>query len=123
MYNVKVNRLDINDNHEFRLKDTCTYTIETSINTIPNSIHYQKYRLIYSLGDHDYRFSPESSIVINNFSSYLPENVTTDSYEIWLPFDVLPNVDGYIEVTQSSGQIPVVGLSGTHHERTPGLII
>ena len=114
LFTVEVKRIDINNIHDVEIKDTCIYTIKTIIDSSPRTSHYEKYGLYYILGDHDYRFSPSTTVEIDNLSSYLPESVTSDSYEIWLPFDVLPTLDGYIEVTQSSGQIPTVELSGTH---------
>ena len=116
VYTFDVKRVGINSIHEVELKDTCVYTIETLIEPVQPSVHYTEYSL-YNLED---RLSPASAVVIDNFSSYLPENTTTESYKFSIPFDVLPSVDGYIEATQSSGEIPIVKLSGTHVRTNSG---
>ena len=116
VYTFDVNRVDLNEIHDVELKDTCVYTIETSINTVEQSTHY----LEYSFSNNEDRLSPTSPVVIDNFSSYLPENTSTDTYKFVIPFDVLPTIDGYIEATQASGEVPIVTLSGTHVRTNSG---
>ena len=116
VYTFEVNRVGVNSIHDVELKDTCGYTIETSINTVQQSVHYTE----YFFSNTENRLSPSSPIVIDNFSSYLPENTTTETYKVSIPFDVLPSVDGYIEATQSSGEVPIVKLSGTHTRTNSG---
>ena len=116
VYTFEVNRVGVNSIHDVELKDTCGYTIETSINTVQQFVHYTE----YFFSNTENRLSPSSPIVIDNFSSYLPENTTTETYKVSIPFDVLPSVDGYIEATQSSGEVPIVKLSGTHTRTNSG---
>jgi len=116
VYTFDVNRVGVNNIHDVELKDTCGYIIETFIDTVQQSVHYTE----YFFSNLDDRLSPTSPVLIDNFSSYLPENTTTESYKVSIPFDVLPSVDGYIEATQSSGEIPIVKLSGTHTRTNSG---
>jgi len=116
VYTFEVNRVGVNNIHDVEIKDTCGYTIETSINTVQQFVHYTE----YFFSNTENRLSPSSPIVIDNFSSYLPENTTTETYKVSIPFDVLPSVDGYIEATQSSGEVPIVKLSGTHTRTNSG---
>jgi ELWxxDGT repeat protein len=116
IYTFDVNRLHLNDIHDVELKDTCVYTIETSINTAQQSTYYSE----YSFSNYEDRLSPTSPVVIDNFSDYLPENTSTETYKFSIPFDVLPTMDGYIEATQASGEVPVVTLSGTQTRTNSG---
>ena len=116
VYTFDVNRVDLNEIHDVELKDTCVYTIETSINLVQQSTHYSE----YSFSNYDHRLSPTTPVVIDNFTDYLPENTTTDTYKFMIPFDVLPTIDGYIEATQASGEVPIVTLSGTHVRTNSG---
>ena len=115
-YTFDVNRVDINEIHDVELKDTCVYTIETSSNLVQQSTHYSE----YSFSNYDHRLSPTTPVVIDNFTDYLLENTTTDTYKYMIPFDVLPTIDGYIEATQASGEVPIVTLSGTHVRTNSG---
>ena len=107
LYDISVKRLAVNGVHDSEIKDSCEYTIRTT--PLEYSEQHFSYGIIY-----DGRVHSSTAIHIDNFSDYLPSYVNSSQYELTLPFDLLPTLNGLIQANQESGAPVFLQLLGTH---------
>jgi len=101
VHQVSVYRLQSNNIHDVELKDTCSYTLQTSPISTPNQQWSMPYQISYPG-----RMHSSTPIQINDFSEYLPMGLelSGNSFYLQVPFDALPTVDGELQATQASGE-------------------
>ena len=117
VHQVSVYRLQSNNIHDVELKDTCSYTLQTSPTSITAN-PFGSYQIDYPV-----RMQSSTTIQINDFSEYLPlaPELLENSFSMQVPFDVLPTVNGELQATQASGESVFLEL-GTTYWRGPAEI-